>query len=163
MLRLACSVALRMASGTSRALPAPWPTRPLPSPTITSAAKPKRRPPLTTLATRLMPTSFSTRSLSSRVRSRRSPRGDLAILPGSLERQAAGAGGLGQGLHPAMKQIAAAVEHDLLDPGGKRPLGDQPADFGGRRDVRPRLQAALQPLVDARRDRKSTRLNSSHS
>src|SRR5215831_15368355 len=44
MPRLACSVALRMASGTSRALPAPWPTRPLPSPTMTRAAKPKRRP-----------------------------------------------------------------------------------------------------------------------
>src|SRR3990172_4318532 len=151
MLRLACSVALRIASGTSRALPAPWPTRPLPSPTITSAAKPKRRPPLTTLATRLMPTSFSTRSLSSRVRSRRSPRGDLAILPRSLKRQAAGAGGFGQGLHPAMKQRAAAVEPDVLDPRGDRPLGDQPADFGGRGHVRPRLQFALQPFVDAGR------------
>jgi len=35
---LACSVALRIASGTSRALPEPWPTRPLPSPTTTIAA-----------------------------------------------------------------------------------------------------------------------------
>ena len=56
---LAASVALRIASGTSLALPWPWPTRPLPSPTTTRAAKPNRRPPFTTLATRLMKTSFS--------------------------------------------------------------------------------------------------------
>jgi hypothetical protein len=68
--RRACSVALRIASGTSRALPEPCPTRPLPSPTTTIAAKPNRRPPFTTLATRLMPTSFSTNSLSSRLPSR---------------------------------------------------------------------------------------------
>ena len=60
------SVALRIASGTSRALPWPKPTRPFWSPTITSAAKPKRRPPLTTLATRLMWTSLSMNSLGSR-------------------------------------------------------------------------------------------------
>src|SRR5690606_30146693 len=59
-----------MASGTSRALPWPKPTRPFWSPTTTSAAKPKRRPPLTTLATRLMWTSLSTNSLSRSSRSR---------------------------------------------------------------------------------------------
>ena len=57
--RLACSVALRMASGTSRALPAPCPARPLPSPTTTSAVKLNLRPPLTTLATRLIVTTRS--------------------------------------------------------------------------------------------------------
>ena len=45
---------LRIASATSRALPMPMPTLPLPSPTTTMALKWKRRPPLTTLATRLM-------------------------------------------------------------------------------------------------------------
>src|SRR3972149_2266973 len=78
MLRRACSVALRMASGTSRALPEPKATRPLPSPTTTSAANPNRRPPFTTLATRLMETSFSmvssSRPPSSRPRPRPSPR-----------------------------------------------------------------------------------------
>src|SRR5262245_57368587 len=69
-LRLAASVAFRIASGTSRALPWPKPTRPFSSPTTTSAAKPKRRPPFTTLATRLMWTSLSVNSLSSRSRSR---------------------------------------------------------------------------------------------
>src|SRR6516164_9619880 len=68
-LRLADSVALRIASGTSRALPCPNPTRPFWSPITTSAAKPKRLPPLTTFATRLMCTSLSTNSLSRSSRS----------------------------------------------------------------------------------------------
>src|SRR5829696_7764399 len=55
----AAAVALLIASGTSRALPWPKPARPLPSPTTTSAAKPKRLPPFTVLETRLMWTSFS--------------------------------------------------------------------------------------------------------
>src|SRR6185312_8417007 len=69
-LRLADSVALRIASGTSRALPWPKPARPFWSPITTSAAKPKRLPPLTTFATRLMWTSLSTNSLSRSSRSR---------------------------------------------------------------------------------------------
>src|ERR1700760_2504458 len=71
-LRLADSVALRIASGTSRALPWPKPARPFWSPITTSAAKPKRLPPLTTFATRLMWTSLSTTSLSRFSRPRRS-------------------------------------------------------------------------------------------
>jgi hypothetical protein len=55
----ACSVPLRIASGTSFALPRPAPTCPL-SPTTTSAENENRRPPLTTLATRLMNTTLST-------------------------------------------------------------------------------------------------------
>ena len=46
MLLLARSEPLRMASGTSRALPTPTPTRPLPSPTTTSARKRKAPPAL---------------------------------------------------------------------------------------------------------------------
>ena len=50
------------------------PTRPLPSPTATRALKENRRPPFTTLATRLIATTFSTMSLGcSRSRSRRGP------------------------------------------------------------------------------------------
>src|SRR5678815_2256642 len=59
----AFSPPFRMASGTSLALPRPTPTWPLPSPTTTSAEKLNRRPPFTTLATRLM---LTTRSLRSR-------------------------------------------------------------------------------------------------
>jgi len=50
----AFSMPLRIASGTSFALPRPKPTRPALSPTTTSALKLNRRPPFTTLATRLM-------------------------------------------------------------------------------------------------------------
>ncbi len=57
-------VALRMASGTSLALPRATPTWPSPSPTTTTAVKWKRRPPFITLATRLMNTTFSVTSIS---------------------------------------------------------------------------------------------------
>src|SRR5688500_3652879 len=66
MLRRAPSTALRTASETSLALPVAKPTRPLPSPTATSALNEKRRPPFTTLATRLIATTFSMRSEPSR-------------------------------------------------------------------------------------------------
>src|SRR5699024_8225303 len=46
-------------SGTSTALPVPKPTCPFLSPTPTNAAKRKRHPPLTTLATRLIVTTRS--------------------------------------------------------------------------------------------------------
>ena len=63
MLRRAPSTALRTASETSFALPVAKPTLPCPSPTATSALNEKRRPPFTTFATRLIATTFSTRSL----------------------------------------------------------------------------------------------------
>src|SRR3989442_3734747 len=64
--RRAASTALRTASLTSFALPVAIPTRPCPSPTATSALKPKRRPPFTTFATRLMEMTFSTSPSPSR-------------------------------------------------------------------------------------------------
>src|SRR5262249_31601814 len=45
-----------------------------------------------------------------------------------LEGEAALAGGVGQGLHPAMEDVAAAVEHHGLDARGDRALGDQLAN-----------------------------------
>ena len=56
---LACSTPLRIASGTSPALPIPAPTSPLPSPTTTMALKLKRRPPFTTFETRFTRTTRS--------------------------------------------------------------------------------------------------------
>src|SRR5258708_36886267 len=119
---------------------------------MTSAAKPKRRPPFTTLATRLMLTSFSTNSLSSRSRDWRSrpPRTSRAIGASSLERQPAFAGGVGQGLDPAMKHVAAAVEHHGLDAGGLAALGDQLADRLGGVDVGAALGLGAQHLVAGR-------------
>src|SRR5579884_1091120 len=107
---LASSTPLRMASGTSPALPRPAPTRPWPSPTTTSALKEKRRPPFTTLATRLRETIFSWRSPPRS--SRRSMRMPIAFLS---EPQSGGAGRVGQRADPAVVQVAAAVEDDLLD------------------------------------------------
>ena len=51
-----------MAIGTSFALPLPKPTLPLPSPTTVNAVKPKILPPLTTLATLLTWTNFSSKA-----------------------------------------------------------------------------------------------------
>src|SRR2546426_976379 len=60
---------LRTAPLTSFALPVAIPTCPLPSPTATRALKLKRRPPFTTLATRLIATTFSIMPSPSRPRS----------------------------------------------------------------------------------------------
>src|SRR5688572_31489031 len=68
----------------------------------------------------------------------------------SLEGESALAGGVGQGFHPAMILVAAAIEGDFLDALGNRALGDQLADRLGRLDVGGGLQAGLQALVDRR-------------
>src|SRR5918992_707313 len=62
-----------IATGTSFALPYPTPTWDFSSPTTTSAVNEKRRPPLTTLATRLISTTRSRRSGPARSRGPRSP------------------------------------------------------------------------------------------
>src|SRR5919109_4234972 len=124
-----------MASGTSWALPRPTPTWPRPSPTTTSAVNEKRRPPLTTFATRLMETtrSFSSSTLGSIfVSATRSP-------PAPLEGEAAGARGIRQRLHPAVVLVSAAIEHHALDPGRLGLLGQQGADDLGGGDVAARL------------------------
>src|SRR3954452_4613281 len=155
-LRLAASVALRIASGTSRALPWPKPARPFLSPTMTRAAKPNRRPPFTTLATRLILTSFSVNSLSSRSRDWPSPPSRLRRSPCVRaiavlsEIEPALAGGIGQGLDPAMIHVPAAVEHDVRDPRRLGALGDKLTDRAGCRRVGAGLQVAAQSLVQRR-------------
>src|ERR671923_2288575 len=105
------------------------PTLPLPSPTTTSAVKENRRPPFTTLATRLIATTRSSNwdlGASSRPGPPRSSRGGRlpcppgprragaaairdASLRSSLEVQAALAGRLGQRADAALVLVAAAV------------------------------------------------------
>src|SRR5207247_8918222 len=88
-----------------------------------------------------MCTSLSTNSLSRSSRSR--SRAMLMFHPGSgplpaisiLEAQSAFAGGVGQRLDAAVKQVAAAVEHDLLDALGERALGKKLAYRLGGRDI----------------------------
>src|SRR5712692_1543114 len=121
---------------------------------MTSAANPKRRPPFTTFATRLMPTSFSVNSLSSRSRGWRSPplrpsRCVRAIEPLS-EIETALAGGIGQGLDPAVIHIGATVEHHLRDPGRLGALGEQFADGARRRLIGAGLQVRLEAGIQAR-------------
>src|ERR1700674_1714611 len=156
--RLAASVALRIASGTSRALPWPKPTRPFWSPATTRAAKPKRRPPFTTLATRLMWTSLSTRppSRSSRPpRSRPRPRSRRsrcsAILHRPLELQSTLAGGVGERLDAPVIEIAAAIEDDRLHALGDGALGHELAHRFRGVDIGAGLEAAAHVLLHARR------------
>src|ERR1700752_4938946 len=107
---------------------------PFSSPTTTSAVNENRRPPLTTLATRLISTTRSWRSKpeaemdrsgaamksfeGSRLRS-----DDRGGCP--LKAQAALAGALGQGLHSAVILVAAAIEHSGVDAGFLRARGEQ--------------------------------------
>src|SRR3954447_20791837 len=129
---------------------------PSPSPTTTRAVKLKRRPPWTTLATRLMATTRSTYWLfsapprrSSRPPPRRSPpercprwaplmRCPLPLLFGACqpcqpwsERQAALTGGVGQGRDATVVLVARAVEDHGLDARALRALGHQLADLLG--------------------------------
>src|SRR3954469_16973458 len=154
-LRFADSVALRIASGTSRALPCPKPTRPFWSPITTSAAKPKRLPPLTTFATRLMWTSLSTNSLSRSSRSllrSRPPRSRSPAMvlfqslqglgprsscqfKSNLEAEPALARSIGQRLDAAVIEIIATIEHDFLLALLPRTLRQQLADRLRRIDV----------------------------
>src|SRR5579862_7005826 len=123
---------------------------------MTSAAKPNRRPPFTTLATRLMLTSFSVNSLSSRSRCWPSPPSRLRRSPCVRairvlsEFETALAGGVGQGLDPAVINIGAAVEHDARDPGRLGALGDQLADRNRCGGIGAGLQLRLEAGVKRR-------------
>src|SRR4051795_6509873 len=133
------------------------PTVPSPSPTITSAVKLKRRPPLTTLDTRLMATTRSMKLLFSAGAPPGprppSPRARRALPPPappprrcgpgirrpsrsaqrcSSEVQPALAGPVGQRGDAAGVPVATPVEDDRGDPGGLRPLGDERADLAGQ-------------------------------
>src|SRR4051794_1842114 len=121
----------------------------------TRAAKPKRLPPLTTFATRLMWTSLSTNSLSRSSRSllrSRPPRSRSPAMvlfqslqglgprsscqfKSNLEAEPALARSIGQRLDAAVIEIAATIEHDFLDALLHRTLRQQLADRLRRIDV----------------------------
>src|SRR5919106_1483070 len=110
---------------------------PFSSPTTTSAVKEKRRPPLTTLATRLISTTrcWRSRPVALTVRSIVGA-GMKFLVP--LDGQPALADALGKGLDAAVVLVAAAVEHGALDAGGLRALGEQ---LAGLRGLLQRLEA----------------------
>ena len=129
MLRRACSIAFWTATGTSRDLPLPMPIEPSPSPTTVSAAKPRMRPPLTTLVTRFTEIIFSRRpSLRSSFCSDFAMSVSCELAWAALELEPALAGGLGERFHAAVVAEARAVERHLGDAGGLRLLGDALAD-----------------------------------
>src|ERR1700712_2762376 len=125
---------------------------PLPSPTMTSAVKLKRRPPLTTLATRLMATTRSSVADLSWApprpppwRSRppwpppsrrwvpgiRRPSVACSSYEGPSERQAPLSGRVRELRDAAVVAASAAVDHDRVDPPRLGGRGGGPADLGG--------------------------------
>src|SRR3954451_20442089 len=97
---------------------------PFSSPTTTRAVNEKRRPPLTTLATRLIST---TRSWRSRPADETDLSGAAIRSFQRLEGQSGFASALGEGPHATVVLVAAAVEHGGLDAGGLGALGQQGA------------------------------------
>src|SRR5262249_25475693 len=147
---LASSMPLRIASGTSLALPSPNPTWPLLSPTTTRALKLKRRPPFTTLATRLMWTTFSLSSVpSASVMMRRGPPPlRSAIYPHAKapmsELETALTRAVRDRTDAAVEQEPVAVKDDPLDALLEAaPRGEQPHLLGGAH-VGGLLQLSLQ-------------------
>src|SRR4051794_39301703 len=105
---------------------------PFSSPTTTRAVNEKRRPPLTTLATRLISTTRSWRSRPAELtdRSGAAIKRFLRVEGGGgarLELQPGFARALGEGLHAAVVLVAAAVEDGGLDARRLRPLREQRA------------------------------------
>src|SRR3990172_6760259 len=136
MLRRAPSTALGTASETSLALPVAKPTRPLPSPTATSALNEKRRPPFPPLAPR----------------ARQGPQARQPLVPVGFsamsELQSALAGAVGQRLHAAVVPVSSAVEDDLRHARFLRARSDPLAHLGRALRLRP-----LDPLVGHRHQR----------
>src|SRR3954449_8138986 len=99
------------------------PTMSRSSPTTTSAVKEKRRPPLTTLATRLISTTRSWRSRPAWLTVRSMVWIGMKWVRVGLESQSGLAGGLGERLDATVVLVAAAVEHGALDAGGLGALG----------------------------------------
>src|SRR5207248_4144454 len=119
------------------------PTTSRSSPTTTSAVNENRRPPLTTLATRLIST---TRSWRSRPAAETERSRDIRLIQSSdLEVQAALAGSVGERLDAPMESIATTVEHHGLDAGGLGTLGEEGAGAGGLLHRLQRAQLRLRP------------------
>src|ERR1019366_10198148 len=57
----------------------------------------------------------------------------------------------GQGFHPAVVHVPAAIEYDLLDPGGARAFRDFFPDYLGGRHIAAALEFLARVLVDRTR------------
>src|SRR3712207_4084448 len=98
---------------------------PFSSPTTTSAVNEKRRPPLTTLATRLISTTRSWRSRPADETDRSGAGMKARECRSRSEVEAALAGALGQRLDAAVVLVAAAIEHRGVHAGALGALGEQ--------------------------------------
>src|ERR1700730_6783790 len=142
-------MALRMAMGTSRALPIPKPALPFWSPTTTRAEKLRFLPPLTTLVTRWMATTWSFKLLGLTSMFRRTASVSLRMcLDIDLKFQPRFPGCCRQGFHSSVVHVSSAIEYHLLDPGGAGALGDLFANHFGRRHVAAALQFRARFLVN---------------
>ena len=117
----ASSTPFRIASGTSPALPSPQPTWPAPSPTTTTALKLKRRPPLTTFATRLIWTTRSSRvSLLGSILATWAPCCALhacrLAAPALFRNRGRPRGRRRQATSPPVVPVPGPIEDDALDP-----------------------------------------------
>src|SRR3954453_430001 len=121
---------------------------PFSSPTTTRAVNEKRRPPLTTFATRLISTTRSWRSRPVALTVRSMVGAGMKFLV-PLDGESALADALGEGLDAAVVLVAAAVEHRALDAGGLRALGEQLPGLGRLLARLERAQVGLGP-VDGR-------------
>src|ERR1700728_4534535 len=113
------------------------------SPTTTSAVNEKRRPPLTTFATRLISTtrSWSSRAAGLTVRSMR-----MGTGKGSSEGEAALARSLRERLDLAVVAVSAAIEHGVADAGRRGALREQLAGARGALRAGQRPQFGLGPV-----------------
>src|ERR1700692_2001497 len=143
--------------GTSGALPMPKPALPFWSPTTTRAEKLRFLPPLTTLVTRWMATTWSFKLLALTSMFRRTASVSLRmIFDITLKFQPRFPGRRGQGFHAAVVHVTAAVEPPLLDPGRFGALGNLFPDHFGRRHVVASLKFLARFLVDGtRRDQRA--------
>src|SRR6202521_2645428 len=146
-----------MAMGTSRALPMPKPAVPFWSPTTTRAEKLRFLPPLTTLVTRWMATTWSFKLLALTSMFRRTASVSLRmILDINLKFQPRFPGRCGQGFHTAVVHVSAAIEHHLLDPGRAGALGNLFSNHFCRRHVVASLEFRAGFLVNrTRRDERA--------
>src|SRR5262249_51057779 len=140
-----------MATGTSFALPLPMPMRPSPSPTTASAAKPRMRPPFTTLVTRLMLIIFSRRPSPVSCCCMRCCIRAIGVrflkLEAVLARRAR------DRLHASVFSVAGTVESNGLDAERLRLFGDGLAAHCGRRLVTAVFQVLADVGLQARRAR----------
>src|SRR3954454_13930828 len=131
---------------------------PASSPTTTRAVNEKRRPPLTTLATRLISTTRSCRSRPELETERSGAAmesfevsGQMVVAGAISETQAALAGALGEGLDAAVVLVSAAVEDRGLDAGRLGALGQRLAGLLRLVERLEGAQVALRPADGGQR------------